>query len=208
MHPLEKYFDHIYVIIHPESLRWVTFFERWKLKNYTVAKFVEQDVECKSLNGQAKHIFEQFPDYIPLKDPLSTGQVACALAHMLIYKDIIDKKRFNCLILEDDSVFNEISNLEIGLQSDYDILSLFTAQCDLFAGNHNPAPYTAQYSRAGTSAYVLRTYEVAEKLLNSQMTLMNTADGVIMESDMKIYAVWPPVCSCDESPSIIVNGLY
>lgn len=207
-HILNNYFENIHVIAHPDSLRYKLFNERWNGLQYSLEKFVMQESECKNNNGYAWHIFECFPNNIPLQDPLCSGQIACAIAHMLIYKKIIDQKLDNCLILEDDSVFNNISNLEIGLKSDYDILALFTADCDLYVDASEAAPIVSNYTRAGTSAYIIRTPEIARSLLDSQVASMNTADGVIMRSDKKVYAVYPPTCSCDNSPSVIVNGFY
>lgn len=208
MHILNKYFNNIFLISHPESTRHKQFLNSWSELKFTQATFVHQKIDCIAFNGMACHKFNEFEANIALKDPLSDGQVACALAHMLIYKNIIELNLNNTLILEDDSVFNNISNLEIGLQSDYDILSLFTAACDLYIPATAAAPLVSNYTRAGTSAYVIRTPEIAKRLLKDQCESMNTADGVIMRSDMKVYAVWPPVCSCNDSPSIIVGGLY
>lgn len=207
-HILNKYFDHIFVIAHPKSLRYTTFNQRWQGLEYKLAKFVKQEEEAWAKNNYAEHIFENIPNKIKLFDPLSTGQVCCAIAHMLIYKKIIDNKLNNVLILEDDSVFNDLSNLEIAIQSNWEILALFTAQCDLFCTPEQAYPYTNLYSKAGTSAYALKDYKTAENIFLNQITNMNTADGVLMRSNLNIYAVWPPVCSCDSSPSIIVHGLY
>lgn len=207
-HVLNNYFDNIFVIAHPDSARYHDFKIRWVGLEHTLCRFVHQNLECKNKNQKAWHIFPNFPNMMDIKDPLSDGQVACALAHMLIYDHIIENKLLNCLILEDDSVFINESNLELALTSDYDILALFTADCDLLINPAQAAPFTKHYTRAGTSAYVLRTYEVAQELMKSQLRCLDTADGVIMRSLLNIYAVYPPVCMCDNSPSIIVNGLY
>jgi hypothetical protein len=207
-HIINNYFENVFVIAHPESQRFQAFNERWEGLNYRLCQFVMQGLNCVSKDGLAVHNLPSIPNDIPLLDPLSDGQVACALAHMLIYQIIANENLSNCLILEDDSVFNTLSNLEIALNSDYDILALFTADCDLYTTPHLASPYTDKYTRAGTSAYVIRTSNIACDLYESQVKKMNTADGVIMRSDKKIYAVYPPVCSCDDSPSIIVNGFY
>jgi GR25 family glycosyltransferase involved in LPS biosynthesis len=207
-HILNQYFDHVFVIIHPDSLRYMTFNQRWHGLQYNIAKFVKQNEDCISVDGFAEHNFTNIPTHIPLHNPLSTGQVACALAHILIYKNIIDKKLHNCLILEDDSIFNDLSNLDIALKSDYDILALFTADCDLLIPNTQAAPFTSEYTKAGTSAYTIKTPEAAKTLYDSQINNMDTADGAIRYINLNVYAVYPPCCSCDDSPSIIVNGLY
>jgi len=208
-HILNNFFDHIFVIAHPESLRFKTFAHNWEGLNFKKTVFVRQTIECYNHNGCARHTLGSIPDNLPLVDPLSDGQIACALAHMIVYQEIINNNIYNALILEDDSVFNGISNLEAGLNSDYDILSLFTADCDLLCHPITAAPFTGNYTRAGTSAYVIRTPGVARKLLGDQLKKMNTADGVIMrKEDMKIYAIYPPVCSCDGSPSMIATGFY
>ena len=207
-HILNNYFDHVFVIAHPDSLRYITFNQRWQDLKYELAQFVKQGDEAWANNGYAEHIFTDLNNPIFLKDPLSSGQIACAIAHMLIYKKIIDRNLSNVLILEDDSVFKELSNLDTALKSDYDVLALFTADCDLFIPPHLAAPFTAEYTKAGTSAYVIKNPKSAEVLLNKQYNKMDTADGLIRYCGLNVYAVYPPMCECDESPSIIVHGLY
>jgi hypothetical protein len=209
-HPINNFFPgrSVFVVVHPDSFRYQTFFQRWKNLSINSTKFVKQNDECKNEHGFAVHTLNSIPNYIPLIDPLSNGQIACALAHMLIYQEIINNNMHNTLILEDDSVFNDYSNLEKAMMSDYDILALFTAECDLYISPNDATPFTSQYSRAGTSAYVIRTPEIANKLYSKQIEKMNTADGVIMRSDMNVYAIYPPVCTIDNSPSMIVNGFY
>jgi len=206
MHILNNYFNNIFLISHPNSSRHKKFLERWSGLQFTQAKFVHQDKDINVLGRQAYHKFN-FPNPLSHKCIIK-GQVACALAHMLIYREIIDGHFYNTLILEDDSVFRDISFLDVALQSDYDILSLFTAKCDLYNPESNNSPFTDQYSKAGTSAYVIRDPNIAEKLLSAQLYEMTPSDTAIMESNLKVYAVYPEVCTITNEPSMIAGGIH
>ena len=205
MHILNNYFDNIFLISHPDSLRHKNFMERWEGLNFSQAKFVHQDKSMELFGDLVSHNFS-FTNPLKHKN-LIKGQVACAIAHMLIYQEIIDKDIYDALILEDDSVFKSLSFLDVALNSDYDILSLFTAKCDLYYPESKNSPFTDQYSKAGTSAYVIKNPEVAQRLLSAQLADMVPSETAIMESKLKVYAVWPEVCTITNEASMIAGGI-
>jgi len=210
-HIINNYFKNVYLIAHPSSKRYKDFNERWQGLNYELSQFVHQDTDCIGIDGFAQHNFEFFPNNILLKDPLSRGQIAVSFAHMLIYKQIIEKNLHNTLIFEDDSVFVDTLNLEECLEMDWDILSLFSGFPDGSSIHENvnfEKKYTYEWDRQGISAYIIRTPKVADYILKKQLEKMDTADGAICDANLKVLALFPGVCTIDNSPSLIVNGVY
>lgn len=210
-HILNEYFENIFVIAHPNSARYRIFLDRWRGLRFTLASFVNQGTDCMNLDGYALHNFENFPTKIALKHPLSRGQVACSLAHMLIYDQICKENLSNTLILEDDCLFDELYFLEDALNLDWDVLSLFSGFSNgssIYESVNKNTKYTYSWDRQGTASYVLKKPEIARYILDKQMEQIDTADGVLCDVNIKILALYPSVCKIDNSPSIIVNGVY
>lgn len=210
-HILNNYFENIFLIAQPGSERYKNFINRWGNLDFIQSKFVNQDNDCLKIENKVEHAFDNIKPSIELKDQLSKGQIAVALAHMLIYDEIIKNKLSNTLILEDDAVFNSDNNLEEALNLDWDILSLFSGFKDGSSISENvnqETKFTRNWDRQGICAYVIRSREIAKYLYDKQSLQMYTADGVICDKNINVLALYPGVCTIDNSPSIIVNGLY
>jgi len=204
MHPLNFYFENIFVISHPGTARHSIFLKNWPQLEFRQAKFVNKYNECSITNNIAEHILQDFPKKITLKDPLNQGQVACALAHMLIYKTIIQENLENVLILEDDAIFLNDTNLKFAMQENFDILQLWTIP-EFIRQNCLPGDVTVtKYMRERASSYVVKNKNVALHLLLKQCNLMDTADGVILMSpELKYHAILPSCCNITNGVSYI-----
>ncbi len=210
-HIINNYFDNVFVIAHPSSKRYDNFIKRWDNLDFNLSKFVNRDIDCINIDGYVEHVFENINQKIKLKSPLSGGQIAVALAHMLIYDEIIKNNLTNTLILEDDIIFESETNINEALNEEWDILSLFSGFSDgssISDQVNKDTKFTKQWDRQGVCSYVIRSKEIAQYLFDKQNTLMDTADGVICDNNITVLALYPSACVIDNSPSIIVNGLY
>lgn len=210
-HIINNYFDNVFVIAHPLSKRYDNFIKRWDNLSFNLSKFVNRDIDCINIDGYVEHIFENINQKIKLKSPLSGGQIAVALAHMLIYDEIIKNNLVNTLVLEDDIVFESDLNINEALCEEWDILSLFSGFSNgssILEPINEITKFTKQWDRQGVCSYVIKSKEVAKYLFDKQNMLMDTADGVICDNNINVLALYPSACVIDNSPSIIVNGLY
>jgi GR25 family glycosyltransferase involved in LPS biosynthesis len=212
MHEINKYFNDIFVISLPGSARHDLFLKHWEGLQFRQADFVFQDIDCMLEGLVIKHKFKNIPSPLHTNiNGLIVGQVACSLAHMLIYDTIIKDQLHNTLILEDDSILLDITNVEESLKQNCDIMSLFCGQLNgssLLGPLSDGEKFTNKWDKQGTSAYIVKTPEVAQFLLDKQLKNFDTADGVIMHSGLNVLAIWPPACFTNDSPSIIAHGLY
>ena len=209
MHVVNKYFDNIFVISHPETERHRIFLKNWDGLKFSQGRFVNKYIEVSKEDNFATHVFKEFPKRIPLKDPLSNGQIACALAHMLIYKNIIDNNLENTLILEDDATFITDQNLEKVLKEEFDILQLWTINEFIREEIRPDTISITNVFRERASSYVIKNRIAAMELLMKQCNALDTADGAIIMADNLLFrAIIPSNCNITNGVSYIHDEIY
>jgi GR25 family glycosyltransferase involved in LPS biosynthesis len=101
-----------------------------------------------------------------LKDEQRKGYIAVTLAHLNLYKRILNENYSHCLIFEDDSILNEnfISNINkciLELPNDYDVLYVGDG-CQLHISSekllNNVLIYESKYSRCSDSYLISQQY--------------------------------------------------
>jgi len=118
------------------------------------------------------------------RNPLGRGEIGCALSHLGIYRDMIDKDIPLALILEDDSVFNLDPRplLEALARQPADVpeVYLLTHRDNIYiAGNRPRQVGTFKFHRgwrgAGANGYVI-TNKAAANILSFQTPLKVVSD--------------------------------
>lgn len=101
-----------------------------------------------------------------MKDEQRKGYIAVTLAHLNLYKRILNENYSHCLIFEDDSILNEnfISNINkciLELPNDYDVLYVGDG-CQLHISSekllNNVLIYESKYSRCSDSYLISQQY--------------------------------------------------
>ena len=169
------------MISDEKSARYQNFKRTWPGDKYILAKFVNPKTDFKiKNNNKVNHVFDHLINNIPfnkhnfINRPLKS-QIACSLAHMLIYDEIIKKDLQNILILEDDAEFicsDSVFNFNKILSLEFDILKLSTyySEKDLSLLTH---PVYGP-GRFGTWAYVVKNKMIAQRILENQYCNLNT----------------------------------
>jgi glycosyl transferase family 25 len=153
-HPINKFFDKIYIVTLKKSLdRHEVFKKRLKGLNFEIFWGVDgkkEDIEVLEGNGVYNHKLYHLNRLINQEPSrkLNMGRVGCALSHVSIYKDIVEKKYSRVLILEDDVTVVEkyINDFEKG------ILEL-PGECDLLYLGHYGSH--KKYSNAAKLKFII-----------------------------------------------------
>jgi glycosyl transferase family 25 len=95
-----------------------------KIKNYN--RFNGIDSRTYQLNSMEKHIFRK-TDF-----DISSGVTGCSLSHLYVWKTIIDKNIKECIICEDDVIFNKTFSKEWSniskIKTNYDLIFLYNTK--------------------------------------------------------------------------------
>jgi len=188
MNILNKYFDKIYVATYENSNR------------IEYIKNVLNDVKYELYFGFdcTKMTDDYYNKYLSNRKPnshlLKKGMLGCTMTHIQLYNKIYEEKLNNVLILEDDILLNEnINNLDYyysQLTNNWDILYLGLNNThinynDILKPNINKNIFEMNvnnyFNLEGTSAFVLKNYEIAGELSDFNNRELYTADGALME---------------------------
>ncbi len=199
-HILNKFFDKIYVITLPNSIRIPRIISRLTGIDYEF---------YYGINGAT---LDKTP-YIEMGSKQTRGQLGCTLSHYNLYKKIISDNMYEkILIIEDDAILTDnLNNLEIYLNQLPEDWGLFY----LGWGGHNlPTNYSENLCEVSqtnfhsvhcTHAIAIKPW-FAEKLIESNKNMLYTADGnlsnVVKEYNLKTYAAVPTMIDPDNIDSI------
>lgn len=128
---LNGFFDHIYIITLKRSKdRHVLFQNNLEGLNYEIFWGTDGNtIDLDQLITGGQYDPHLTLKKIPIGKDLKRGEIGCAMSHLSVYKDIIDKGYKNALILEDDitidtSFTNEFSQSLSELPENWEILYL------------------------------------------------------------------------------------
>jgi GR25 family glycosyltransferase involved in LPS biosynthesis len=188
--------DHIY-IVHYTPLT-----ER---KAYLLAKFNEANItnftfyEKYNRNETSKETMEQ---YFKLHN-LNPAQICISIAHIEIYREILEKGYNRCLILEDDALlcenfFSSLNEYNSQLPEWFDIGSLNNG-CGFHAGNIKPSQiwYPATTTRT-CCAYIISNKCCATLLpsiIPFTLSIDHELNIQITKHNLKIFWAEPTIVS-------------
>lgn len=137
IHPLNKYFDHIFVISIDRNKKRLESFLR---QNNGINIEVFQGFDGKKIYPEIESI-SQFPSSFFIKHNLNferaiywnKSQLGCAMSHYYLQKEIVKRKLFKTLILEDDAIIVK-ENIQSFVQSCNEIPESW----ELFYLGYNP----------------------------------------------------------------------
>lgn len=204
-HPLNKFFDKVIVLTTThESCK--DRIERFKTRS--------KNLEYEFFYGT--HAADMNIDFYRENgcEPITDGQISCAVNHLNLYQYIINNNISNCLILEDDAVITEdvqyIEDCLSKLPSDWKLVYLGYINYHYIHPN-----YSDHLFKFSSKNYVVLdctfgfaiTKDFASKLYDANKTINNTADGsiqrLIREDDIDVYATVPKVVEHEGLESIL-----
>jgi len=121
---MEKYVDNVYIInMEKDTERLNNMIKKCKKLDINFEKMTGIDINKLSKKEKNENINNIFQLYA------TKSAIGCSLTHKKIYKDIINKKYKNALILEDDIYFTDdfykvLENVYNDVPKDYDIIFL------------------------------------------------------------------------------------
>lgn len=204
-HPLNKFFDKVIVLTttHDSCKDRIERFKS-RSKNLEYEFFYGTHAADMDINYYRENGCE----------PITDGQISCAVNHLNLYQYILDNDISNCLILEDDAVITEdheyIEKCLSSVPSNWKLLYL---------GYINYHPIYPNYSdslvKFSANNYIVLdctfgfaiTKELASRLYEANKTINNTADGsiqrLIREQNIDVYAATPKIVEHEGLESIL-----
>jgi len=188
--------DHIYIVHYSPLI------ER---KNYLLNKFKESNItnytfyEKYNRNETSKEVMSQ---YFKL-DNLTPAQICITIAHIEIYKEIMEKGYERCLILEDDArlcdnFFDKLRVYYNAIPADFD-LALINDGCKLHASTIHPSTIWYLIPATRTCCAYIITRKCCSILIPSIIPFNYAIDAElnqqIIKHNLKVYWAEPTIVS-------------
>jgi len=151
-----------------------------------------------------EHLVDRQQIFKNLHRDLGEAEIACALSHQLIYKEILDRNLKAAIILEDDAIIDEtfFDFYRAEQNFNYDLLLLhynttIVSRFDTLKQGRKIMGYRSLTSPFSTLGYVI-TRKGAKKISDQSMPVSYVADWPIDLSKILTYAAIPKIV---EAPS-------
>lgn len=161
-------------VIHFESLT-----NRRKVINSQLSKITGIPVTFITMNEDSDHQTSKiFKDVYKGDSKVSVQEITVSLAHLQVYRDILDKGYSTCLILEDDAILVEsfLEDLEKSIKESVNFDFSFLSSCgDLRAHKVRPGILQDALTSRSVCGYIVRSQCLA-KVLTACSELISVID--------------------------------
>jgi len=173
------------------------------LRGYGIDARIFPAIDGKTLDVQElmrQGIYDDALAHRKFSRSLSCAEIACALSHLGVYRQIVADDMPMALVLEDDAMFapgitNRIRGALSEAPADWQILQFFhdCEECEPITPNLVRFPSNSRMP-VGAAGYLIRK-AAAEKMLNVGLPVCYPADSLIGRSHrwgLVMYGFWPP----------------